>query len=358
MGTESKLKVGIVGFGMSAKVFHAPLIASSDRFEFAGVVERRSNVAEGMYQGVKTFRSLEEMCQDKSIDVVVITTPSRMHYENCVQVLNANKHCIVEKPFTVTSKEAYALDKLAKESGNLLSVYHNRRWDGDFLTVKDIVHQGLVGDIVEYEAHFDRFRPTIKNAWREQNMPGSGILYDLGSHLLDQAVELFGRPDGITADVGIQRAGAQVDDFFDVELHYSSKLRVRLKAGMLVREEGPIVVLHGSKGSFVKYGRDPQEDALKSGETPSSLGSEWGKTAESSWGTINTDVGTLHFKGKLETLAGRYQSYYENIAESIEKSSQLLEVTGDQAAFVILLIELALQSSRERKRVDIPNITI
>eukprot|EP01135_Chromosphaera_perkinsii_P000318 Nk52_evm87s62 gene=Nk52_evmTU87s62 len=361
MQEPRKIKVGIVGFGMSARVFHAPLIDSNPFFQLYAFVERNNNLAEKKYAGVKTYRSLTDLCADVEVDLVVITTPSSSHYLNCKEVILAGKHCIVEKPFTVHSSEAEELAELAFENDVLLSVFHNRRWDGDFLTVKEICEKKLIGSVVEYEAHFDRFRNSVrKNAWREHNVPGSGILYDLGSHLVDQAIELFGVPEAVSADVRTQREGAQVDDYFQIELLYSASrnLKVTLKAGMLVREPGPKFLVHGTHGSYVKYGMDPQEAALKAGHTPHSMDFEWGREPEEKWGVLNTDIKGIHFKGKVETIPGRYQEYYNNIAHSLNTPSMpydlhKLKVKAAQAARVISILELALESSSKKERMPI-----
>jgi predicted dehydrogenase len=250
---------------------------------------------------------------------------------------------VVEKPFTTTSAEALQLIDLARRQNKILSVHQNRRWDGDFQTVKKLLDQGLLGRLVEFESHFDRFRNHQQpGAWREQEGPGTGILFDLGSHLIDQAQVLFGLPQMITADIRIQRDFARTADNFELILHYEN-LKVTLKAGMLVRETGPRFILHGTEGAFVKYGLDVQEEALKQGLTPSSPG--WGEEAEEHWGTLNTQVGKLHVKARIETIAGRYQAFYENIAEAINGKAELI-VKPEEAMNTIRVIELAIESSR------------
>eukprot|EP00126_Sphaerothecum_destruens_P008693 Sdes_comp20314_c1_seq4m13961 len=215
------LSVGIVGFGLSARVFHAPLIACNPSFKLLAFVERTGSKSLETYPGTKLYRTLRDLCLDPEIDLVIITTPSGNHYHHCKEVILAGKHCVVEKPFTVTSAEAFELAELAFENHILLSVFHNRRWDGDHLTAKDVIKNKLIGNVVEYENHFDRFRNLVRpNSWREQNLPGSGLLYDLGSHLIDQALDMFGIPQSVSADVRIQRENGKSDDYFHIELHY------------------------------------------------------------------------------------------------------------------------------------------
>jgi predicted dehydrogenase len=239
---------------------------------------------------------------------------------------------------------------LAEQQGQIISVHHNRRWDGDFLTVQQIVRQGYLEELVEYEAHYDRFRNYFKpQAWRETPDAGSGLLFDLGAHLLDQAQLLFGWPQAITADIRTQRAGGQTDDTFELRLDYAS-LKVTLQAGMLVREAGPRFILHGTHGSFVKSGFDPQEAALKAGHSPQEP--NWGVESPAQWGLLNSQLGELHFRGQIETLPGCYQAYYQNVYEAITQQAELI-VTAKAARNTIRLIELAWQSQREKRTIEL-----
>jgi predicted dehydrogenase len=252
---------------------------------------------------------------------------------------------VVEKPFTTTSAEAMKLIDLAGRQNRIISAHQNRRWDGDFQTVKRLLDEKLLGRLVEYESHFDRFRNyELPGAWREQEGPGTGVLFDLGSHLIDQAQVLFGLPQMITADIRIQRDFARTTDNFEVILHYQN-VKATLKVGMLVREPGPRFMLHGTEGSFVKYGLDVQEEALKQGLTPSAP--RWGEEAEEHWGTLNSQIGELHFKGRIETIAGRYQAYYENVVAAINGEAELI-VKPEEAMNTIRIIELATESSQKR----------
>lgn len=344
----TQIQVGLIGYGIAGQVFHAPMINAVPGLKLAKVVERHGEASRQRYSWVEIVRDAEVLCSDAAIDLVVIATPNASHFELAQQALSAGKHVVVDKPLTTTSAQAQQLIDLAQQTDRVLSVHQNRRWDGDFQTVKQLVQQGYLGQLVEYEAHYDRFRNTLKpDAWRETPDLGSGILFDLGSHLIDQAQVLFGLPESITADVRVQRAGAKADDYFEVRLDYGA-LKVILKAGMLVRELGPHFILHGTAGSFVKYGMDPQEAALRRGLTPAEP--DWGLEPQTQWGTLNTQLDGLQFYGKLETIRGCYQAFYENVYQAIEQGAALA-VQPEEARNTIRLIELALQSHTEKRTI-------
>ncbi|MBD1909527.1 MULTISPECIES: oxidoreductase [unclassified Leptolyngbya] len=346
MGKE--INVGLVGYGSAARVFHAPLIQAVPELRLKTVVERHSNESQTRYPDVEVVRHIETLLEDSAIDVVVITTPNASHFDLAQKSLLAGKHVVVEKPFTASSKQAQVLIKLARQQGKIISVNHNRRWDGDFLTVKRLLENKLLGRLVEYESHFDRFRNYIRpNAWKEKSGEGSGILFDLGSHLIDQAQVLFGLPSMVTADIRVQRDGGSADDNFELILHYD-QLKVTLKAGMLVREPCPRFILHGTEGSFIKYGYDPQENALKQGHTP--LEVDWGTEPKEHWGNLITQIQGLHFEGHIETLPGCYQAYYENLVHAMSGRAELA-VEPEEARDTIRIIELAVQSNEEKRTV-------
>ncbi|MEO7717052.1 MAG: oxidoreductase [Capsulimonas sp.] len=341
-----KIRVGMVGFGLAGRVFHAPVIASVPALQLATVVERHGEESRRIYPDVEVVRDVEHLLEDDDIDLVVVTTPNVSHFEIARSALLADKHVVVEKPFTITSEEARELTVLSHRQGRVLSVHQNRRWDGDFLTVRRILGAGMLGRIVEYESHFDRFRNQPRaGAWREEAQPGSGLLYDLGPHLIDQALVLFGPPQLVSADIRTQRDGGKADDYFDLTLHYEDHT-ARLKAGMLVREPTAHFTIHGSEGSFVKYGLDPQEDALKRGLVPSETPG-WGEEPEERWGVLNAQVNGLHVRGKVETLPGSYPGYYQNVADAIQGRAPL-EVTPEAASATMRVMELAIESSREK----------
>ncbi|MBK8897410.1 MAG: oxidoreductase [Candidatus Competibacteraceae bacterium] len=345
------IEVGLIGYGMAGRVFHAPFITTVPRLRLAKVVERRGETSRERYPWVETVKDVATLLADDRIELVVIATPSASHFELAQQALRAGKHVVVDKPFTLTSDHAQQLIDLGRQQNKLVSAFQNRRWDGDFQTVCQILRQGLLGRLVEYESHFDRFRNyfSAERAWREQAGPGGGVLFDLGAHLIDQALVLFGLPQRLTADIRSQRAADAADDQFELILHYDN-LKVTLKSGLLAREPGPRFALHGTEGSFVKYGVDPQEDALKRGLAPQ--GADWGAEPEAHWGRLNTQIGGLHFQGKIETLNGNYARYYENIYQAITGQAALI-VLPEQAKNTIRVIELARQSHAERRTVDV-----
>ncbi|MGA9566563.1 MAG: Gfo/Idh/MocA family oxidoreductase, partial [Candidatus Korobacteraceae bacterium] len=280
------IDVGLIGFGFAGRTFHAPVVSAVEGLRLVAILQRQGSEAEQAYPAARTVRTLDELLAIDSIRLVVIATPNTTHFDFAKQCLLAGRDVVIDKPFTTTYAEAAELVELAKQKQRLLSVYQNRRWDGDFLTIQGLLDEGKLGRAVLFESHFDRFRPQLKpNAWREQPDPGSGVLFDLGPHLIDQAMLLFGIPEAITADVRIERDGGSVDDAFDVVLHYP-RMRALLRAGVLVSTPTPRFAIQGTQGGYLKYGLDPQEDALKRGETPA--GEFWGFEAPERWGTLLT----------------------------------------------------------------------
>jgi scyllo-inositol 2-dehydrogenase (NADP+) len=343
------IQVAIIGFGSSGQNFHAPFIASHPGFNLSMVVERTTERAKQFYPHVKIVRHVQQVFESETIDLVVIATPNDSHFELAKQALEAGKNVIVDKPFVPTYKEGLELIALAKKQDKMLTVFQNRRWDGGFLTVKEILSKKLLGTVVEYEARFDRFRNQVNPmAWKEKQTPGSGILYDLGSHLIDQALVLFGQPSEVSADIRCQRPGALVDDYFELNLMYS-QLKVILKAGVLVREPTPIFSIYGMQGAYVKYGLDTQEACLKAGGIPTD--SDFGVEDKKFWGRLNTELNGIHSEGLLETLPGHYLSFYENIYESLI-SKQDPAVKAEEALAVIKIIELARLSHAEKRTVS------
>jgi predicted dehydrogenase len=340
----------LLSYGMSGEIFHAPLLEAHPGFELKKVLQRNSDKAKLRYPHIHVVRTLEEILQDAAIELVIVNTPNETHLDFTTKALQAGKHVIVEKPFTTTVKEATFLIDLAKKNQKILSVFQNRRWDGGFCTVKKVIEWGMLGSIVEYEVHYDRFRNQITpNTWKEEPGPGSGILYNLGSHILDQVLMLFGMPRAVNALIGIQRPEGKVEDFYDLRLTYPG-INVIVKSSYLVREQGPHYSVHGVKGSFIKYGIDPQEEALKQGHTPGTPG--WGTEPESLWGKLNTEINGLHYEGKIETLPGDYLAFYENIYQVIREGKNL-EVKPEQSMQVIQLIEAAIKSNNERKAIEL-----
>ncbi len=341
-----QIKTGIVAFGKAARIFHAPVLNYLPQFNLAKVVERHNNESQKFYPEVEVIRSTDALLEDPDLDLVVITTPNDSHFSLARQCLEAGKHVVVDKPFTTSSDDARKLIELAKDKGKLVNAFQSRRWDGDFKTLNKLAKQDLLGGLVELESRYDRFRNYQKpNAWREKAGEGTGVFFDLGPHLIDQALVLFGFPESISADIRIQRDGGMADDHFEVILDYGT-VKVSLRGGMLVRSRTHRFLLHGTNGSFIKYGMDPQEEALIAGGSPADPG--WGVESEEQWGLLDTSYKGLHIKGRIETETGGYQEYYENIAEVLQEEA-LPAVTEDQMIATIRIIELAHQSSREKR---------
>ena len=339
------IRTAILSYGMSGKLFHAPFLHVHPGFELYGVWERTKNEAIEKYPEIKTFRSLEELLTDSSIELVIVNTPNITHFEYARQALLAGKHVIVEKPFTVTVDEAEQLIKLAREKKNLLSVYHNRRFDSDFKTIKKVLNEGILGNIIEAEFHFDRFRNELSpKTHKEVAVKGTGALYDLGSHLIDQALQLFGFPEAIFADIRIIRTNSQVDDYFELLLYYQDK-RVRLKANYLVREPLPGYIIHGSKGSFIKQRTDVQENALLQNILPGSPG--WGVEPGTEKGLLHTEINGKVTREQVPSLTGNYMEYYDAIYEAI-RNSKNAPVAPRDGLQVIRIIEAAFESNAKR----------
>ena len=281
------INTALCSFGMSGWVFHAPFININPGFNLYAVWERTKNLAHEKYPGIKTYRKLEDMLADDSVELVIVNTPNATHYDYTKKALEAGKHVVVEKPFTITVEEGNELIAIAKKQNKKLSVYQNRRYDSDYKTIKKVISQNVLGDLVEVEMHFDRFKEVISpKLHKEIPGPGTGSLYDLGAHLIDQALQLFGMPDKIFADIQCVRPVSQVDDYFELLLYYG-KLRVRLKSSYTVREALPGYIFHGLKGSFIKPKTDVQEALLQAGETPGK--SDWGTEPDSEMGLLHTE---------------------------------------------------------------------
>lgn len=344
------IKTGICSFGMSGQIFHAPFIYVNPGFEFTAVVERSKDLARQRYPNVKVYTSVADMLADKELELIVVNTPNYTHFEYVKAALEAGKNVIVEKPFTVTTTEAEALIALAKEKKLLLSVYHNRRYDSDFKIVRKVLNEGLLGDVLEAEIHYDRFKEELSyKKHKEVANPGTGSLYDLGSHLIDQALQLFGFPTSLWADIRIIRKDSVVDDYFELVLFYDT-LRVRLKCSYLIREALPSYQIHGRIGSFIKTKSDIQEAQLQRGLLPNSP--DWGAEAPHEWGLLHTTIDGKTVKQYLPGTSGNYMDYYQGIYEAIANNAPN-PVDPKDAENVIRIIEAAFQSSKEGRVVNL-----
>ncbi len=343
--TNRPIRTGIVGYGLGARLFHAPFLAALPEFEITHFVQRSSSTASTAYPGVQIAKSVEELVSLPEIDLVVVTTPNATHFPLAKLAIEAGKHVVVDKPMCETAAEAEELLRAARVSGKVFSVFQNRRWDGDYRTVCEIVRQGLLGNLHEFESHFDRYKLKLKEgSWKEEPGPGTGMLFDLGSHLIDQALALFGLPQRVFADLRSQRLGSRIDDHFEVILDYGA-MKATLKCGTLVREKPPRFQVFGDLGAFVKYGMDPQEARLLAADPPR-WNPKLGVDDEANWGLLHTSVNSVVFKGKVETLPGDYAAYYRNIAAAIRGEAALL-VKPEEIVTLMKVLELARRSNRE-----------
>lgn len=339
------IKTAVLSFGMSGSVFHAPFLNVHEGFDFYAVWERTKNEAQKQYPEVKTYRTLDELLADDAVELVIVNTPNSTHFDYAKKALEAGKNVVMEKPFVVNASEGEELISLAQQKGKLLSVFQNRRWDSDFKTVKKIVAEGWLGEIVEAEFHFDRYKEELSSKQhKEIPMPGTGALYDLGSHLVDQALHLFGFPQAVFADIRILRPVSKVDDYFELLLYYPA-LRVRLHGSYLVREPLPSFILHGSKGSFIKWRADVQEAALQNGRTPGTP--DWGIELVTERGLLHTEVKGEVIRETVPTLQGNYMDYFEGIYEAIRNGAPV-PVAAQDGVNTVRVIEAAFRSSTEK----------
>ncbi len=336
------IRVGLIGYGYASKTFHAPLISGTPGMTLAAVTSSDENKVHADWPALPVVSGPERILNDPNIDLVVIPTPNDTHFPLAKAALEAGKHVVVDKPFTVTLSQARELEALAKSGGRLLSVFHNRRWDSDFLTVKALINEGLLGEVGYFESHFDRYRPQVRNRWREQGGPGSGIWYDLAPHLLDQVVNLFGLPVSMQVDLAQLRPGSQSTDYFHAVLAWPQR-RVVLHGTLVAAAETARFIIHGSRGSYVKYGLDPQEERLKSGERLPQ--EDWGYDMRD--GVLTRAEGEDITEESWLTLPGNYPAYYAAIRDALNGSGTN-PVPASQAIQIMELIELGLESARHR----------
>ena len=347
--TAAPVSAGIVGYGYATKTFHAPLVQAAAGLRLAAVVTSGPAKLHADWPDIEAIAEPAALFARGDIELVVIATANDSHYALARQALEAGKHVVVDKPFTVTLAEARALEALANERGRVLSVFHNRRWDGDFLTLRREFAAGALGRVVHFESHFDRYRPEVRDRWRERHGPGAGLWFDLGAHLVDQALQLFGAPEAIWLDTARQREGAAVDDWFHAVLRYGA-LRVVLHAGMVAAHLGPRFLVHGLAGSLVVHGLDPQEDALRAGARPGGPG--WGVDARA-FERTTVAAGDLRETQALRGEAGDYPAYYAALAAAI-RGEGANPVPAAEAIAVMTLLELGLQSAAARRELAVP----
>jgi scyllo-inositol 2-dehydrogenase (NADP+) len=352
------LRVAVIGYGLAGAVFHAPLISSTPSFQIAGIVttnEDRRAVARRDFPEASILSSADEIWRDASrYDLVVIATSNRSHLPLGLSAIEAGLPVVVDKPIAVTAEDGRKLIAAARERHVSLTVFQNRRWDGDFLTLRSIIERDLLGPIVRYESRFERYRPSPKaSAWRESSDPeeGGGLLLDLGSHLVDGALVLFGWPVDVYAEVGTYRPGAEVDDDTFVALRFAGGIHAHLWMNTVVRTLGPRFHVSGLRGTYSKYGLDPQEPALKDGMRPGDP--DWGLEPLESWGSLSTDVDGLHFDGSIETLPGAYEAFYAQLRDALRGHGPI-PVDPNESLATLQVIEAARESAQAHRVVTLP----
>jgi scyllo-inositol 2-dehydrogenase (NADP+) len=337
------IDVGLIGFGLAGRAFHAPVIRAVPGLRLAAILQRSGNDAAAQYPDVRIVHSVEELLAMEAIRLVIIATPNKTHFSLAQQCLVAGRDVVVDKPFTTTLEEARELVSFAQKARRLLTVYHNRRYDGDFEAIRQLLATGALGRIVSFETNYDRFRPQLKpGAWRERSEPGSGIFFDIAPHLIDHALVLFGLPESVTADIRAERDGAVVDDAFDVTLRYGSGMRAVLRSSILAAVTRPRFVVHGTRGAFVKQTFDPQEANLRRGHIPQDTA--WGAEPEENWGMLTTAEGDTLVQKHVPSATCDYRAYYANVREAI-LGHATPAVSPKHALDVMRVLELARESS-------------
>lgn len=348
--TSRTLRAGLVGYGFAGQTFHAPVLSAVPGLELAAVASSRPHKVHADWPGVAVVPDAGALVGRSDIDLVVVATPNAQHHPVAKAALEAGKHVVVDKPFTLDVAEARELELLARRNNRVLAVYQNRRFDADYLTLKDVLASGELGRLVYLESHFDRFRPEVRDRWREQKVPGAGLWVDLGSHLVDQAVQLFGTPDTLQLDTAALRDGAQVEDYFHAVLRYESgphaPLRVVLHATTLAAHAAPRYIVHGTRGSFIKHGVDPQEDALRAGQRPPMAG--WGADPQDGELVVPGSDGGEPQRRVWPTRAGNYLEYYAAVRDAILGNGPN-PVPPEQAVALMELLDLGARSAAEGK---------
>jgi scyllo-inositol 2-dehydrogenase (NADP+) len=360
---STPIRTAVLGYGFAGRIFHSPFVHAVPGLELSAIVQRHGDSAAADYPATRVLRSVDEVFGDPAIDMVVVATPNDSHVELARRALEAGKHVVIDKPIAGTSAEVLALIALASKQGRVLAPFHNRRFDGDFLTVKKLAAESKLGRITLVDSHFDRFRPIQRaNTWKEAGGPINGLLFDLGPHLLDQAMALFGVPKSVTASVRRERDVTAIEDAFDIVLDFAGQdsrgLRYECHATMIAAEAAPRFRVHGTLGSYVKFGMDPQEAALLGGARPAEMGSAetWLPEAESAWGTLTLATHAAEpiqlERSKLPTEVGDYRRFYANVRDAIRGEAPLV-VSAEDGYRTIRLLELVLQSSDKSETLSV-----
>ena len=345
---ESQINTAIASFGMSGQVFHGPFLKVNSKFRVTQILERSKNISLKLFPDAEIVRSFDQILSNSEIELVIINTPDVFHFAMAKQALKAGKHVVIEKPITQKSNEAAELIRLAKQNKVLLTVYQNRRWDGDFLTVQKVLADNKLGRLIEFESNFDRYRVEIKpNTWKEQGDEYSGVLYNLGAHMIDQIYLLFGKPKAVTAHLKIVRTAGIITDYYNIRFEYDG-FSALTKCSYLVKNAGPRYIINGEFGTFNKTGIDPQEEQLKAGSLP--IGDNWGAEPPEEWGTVFYEKDGEDYEELVETLPGNYNIFYENVFDAIRNGAELF-VKPEETFEVLKIMEACKESSLEKRTI-------
>lgn len=361
------IRTAVLGYGLAGKVFHCPFVQAVPGLELTAIVQRSGDSARERYPHARILKSVEEAFADPGIDLIVVGLPNETHFAMAKAALEAGKHVVIDKPFAASSAEARSLIELAKSKGLVLAPFHNRRWDCDFLTLRKVIEEGHLGRVVEIFSSYDRFRPIQRpNTWKEAPSPTTGILFDLGPHLVDQALALLGAPSRVFGSVRGDRDQTDINDAVDIVFEYDSTpfwpgkpLRFHCHMTMLAADAAPRFRVHGTHGSWTKYGLDPQENALLNlGATPPQVGSAepWLPEPESAWGTLTLATRRAEpvevERKPYPSVTGDYRNFYVSVRDAIAEGKPLAVPTEDGFRSVRLL-ELAQQSTAERRAIEV-----
>lgn len=347
---SNPIKTAIASYGMSGQVFHGPLLKVNNGFKVVQILERSKSISKKLFPEATIVKSYNEILNNPEIELIIVNTPDALHFEMAKQAILAGKHLVIEKPVTQKSWQAEELVRLATENGVLLTVYQNRRWDGDFRTVQKVIREKRFGRLIEFESHFDRYRTYIApDTWKEEGDEYSGVLYNLGSHMVDQAYVLFGMPKAVTAHLRIVRKAGVVCDYYDIRLQYNN-FAALLKCSYLVKDPGPRYTIHGEYGTFYKSGLDNQEEMLKTGHLPNE--ENWGTEAPEEWGTLVYQDGDDDVEELIETIPGNYTIFYTNVHDAIRNGAELF-VKPEESINVLKILEACLLSNSEGRTVEL-----
>ncbi len=345
---SATLQVGLIGYGLAGSVFHAPLIQHTPGLALHAIVSSQRDRLLRTFTDVHVHAQVDDLLADPAIDAVVIATPNEQHAPLALAALQAGKHVLVDKPFALSTAEARSMVDAARSAERVVSVFQNRRFDADYLSLRGVLESGALGRIAECHSHFDRFRPQVRDRWRESDAPGSGLWMDLGPHLLDQMLQLFGWPEAISADIDAQRDGARSDDYFHAVLHYPG-LRAIVHAGSLVAASATRFAVHGSHGSYLKDGRDVQEDQLRQGIAPGAPG--WGLDPVHGQQVQVDGDGKVH-RHSVDNVLGDYRRFYAAFRDAMLGEGEP-PVTAEQALQLMRLLEAGRESADTGRRVDL-----